>query len=273
MHFSIGEKKVNYYAQFRISDYIGYVVEYQDNITGSRGSWTPGQVFGKNYFFQSAGIAQNIEDIENNVTQGNDWYYPGDLMMKDLNGDGKIDNGEGNVWYSMGDRVADGYNYPRYRYGITLGGDWNGFDFSVLLDGVGSWKIYANSPWLFGATNQWNGGWYKEHEELGTWTPETPDAFFPLKAFNQKNTNRANDQYAVNLANLKIKNLRIGYSLPKSLIGKIDMQRVYVYTSIENLGYIFYKSWIDYEPDIIDSYNGQGYPPQRVISFGLNLSL
>ncbi|MDX9881443.1 MAG: TonB-dependent receptor [Prolixibacteraceae bacterium] len=277
--FAINGSRFNYSVGLRLSDYIGYVVEYEDNITGTRSSWTPGQIFGKNYFYESAGIAQNIADVEKNVPQGSDWYYPGDLMMKDLNGDGKIDGGEGNYWYSMGDQVNGGYNYPRYRYGITFEADWKGLDLSVLMEGVGHWKIYSGSDWLFGANNQWSGGWFREHEELGTWSPETPNAFYPRKIFNttygalSKNNARANDQYAVNLAHLKIRNVRLGYNLPKNLISKIDLKRVYVYTSIENLGYIFYKSWIKYDPEIIDSYNGQGYPTQRVISFGINLTL
>ena len=269
--FSIAGKPFDYNVQFRLSDYIGYVVKYEQNITGSRSVWTPGQVFGKNYLYESAGIAQSVEEIENNVTQGTAWYYPGDLMLKDLNGDGKIDTGEGNYWYSMGDVVGNGYNYPRYRYGITLGADWNGIDFSALLEGVGHWRVYSGSAWLFGATDQWNGGWFKEHEELGTWTPETPNAFYPRKSFSTKNTSRENDQYSVNLAHLKIRNIRLGYNLPKSLINKISIDRLYIYTSLENLGYIFYKSWIKYDPEIIDNYNGQGYPTQRIISFGLNL--
>ncbi len=271
--FTIGGKPLNYIVEFRLSDFIGYVVEYEENITGTRSSWTPGQVFGKNYFYKSAGIAQEVEDIENNVTQGTSWYYPGDLLLKDLNGDGQINSGEGNYWFSMGDQVEYGYDYPRYRYGITLGADWNGINLSGLFDGVGHWKIYSGSPWLWGANGQWDGGWFKEHEELGTWTPETPNAFYPRKAFNTKNNARANNQYYVNLANLKIRNLRLGYDLPQSLISKIKIDRIHVYTSLENLGYIFYKSWIKYDPEIIDSYNGQGYPTQRVISFGLNLSL
>jgi len=271
----LGNDKFNYYAQFRISDYIGYVVEYQDNLTGViSGAWTPGEVFGRNYMYRSAGVAQTIEQVQANVTQGTDWYHPGDLMMQDLNGDGKIDSGEGGYWYSRGDQISNGFNYPRYRYGITLGADWKGIDFSILLDGVGSWKMYNPSPWLFPTYGgQWSGGWYQEHEDLGVWSPETPNAFYPRLDFYSKNTNRANDQYAINLANLKIKNIRLGYSLPNNLISKVNMQKVYFYSSIENLGYIFYKSWINYDPDIIDGYNGQGYPLQRVISFGVNLTL
>jgi TonB-linked SusC/RagA family outer membrane protein len=273
--FNIAGKPFNYHAEFRISDYVGYVVEYEENITGARsGTWTPGEVFGQNFMYTSNGIAQDVGDIEQNVQQGGAWYYPGDLMMEDLNGDGQINAGDGGYWYSMGDITKMGYNYPRYRYGMTLGATWNGIDLFVLLEGVGHWKMYSGSSWIFGSnSNQWSGGWYKEHEELGVWSPETPDAWYPRYAFNGKNYGRANDQYMLNLANLRVRNIRIGYNLPASLISRIKLRKVYLYSSIENAGYIYYNSWIKYDPELIDNYSGQGYPIQRVISFGLNVGL
>jgi TonB-linked SusC/RagA family outer membrane protein len=264
-------KPLNYQAKFNISDYIGYVVEYEDNINGSRSLWTPGQVFGEYYIYESNGIAQNIDDIEANVPQGGAWYYPGDLMMKDLNGDGQINTGEGGRWYAMGDQVVGGYNYPRYPYGVHLSADWNGFDFSLQLTGVPKWEVFSGNFYVRPAGGDiWNSKWFTVHRELGTWTPETPDNYYPRHSFK---TYAANDQYQLNLAHLKIKNLRIGYNLPKLLVNKVRLDRVYVYTSIENLGYIYYKSIIKYEPEIISRYGGMGYPPQRQFSFGLNIGI
>ncbi len=269
--FDIMGKPLKYNAKFNISDYVGYVVEYEDNINGSRSLWTPGQVFGEYYLYESNGIAQNINDLEANVPQGGAWYYPGDLVMKDLNGDGQINGGEGGKWYARGDQVLGGYNYPRKQYGINLSADWNGFDFSVQLTGVPKWKVFSGNFYVRPAGgNIWNSKWYTVHRELGTWTPETPDNYYPRHSFK---TYAANDQYQLNLAHLKIKNLRVGYNVPTSLANKAKLSRVYVYMSIENLGYIYYKSIIKYEPEIIANYGGKGYPPQRQISFGVNIGI
>jgi hypothetical protein len=264
-------KPLNYSAKFNISDYIGYVVEYEDNINGVRSLWTPGQVFGEYYVYKTNGIAQNIDDIEASVPQGGAWYYPGDLMMKDLNGDGQINTGEGGRWYAMGDQVRGGYNYPRNQYGVHLSADWNGFDFSVQLSGVPKWEVFSSNFYVRPAGGDiWNSKWFDVHKELGTWTPETPDNYYPRHSFK---TYAANDQYQLNLAHLKIKNLRIGYKLPGNLVSKVNLNRVYFYTSIENLGYIYYKSLIKYEPEIINRYGGMGYPPQKQFSFGVNIGI
>jgi len=95
----IAGKPFNYSARFNIADYIGYVVEYDENTTGQRnGTWTPGEVFGQIWMYESNGVAQNVGDVEASVPQGGGWYYPGDLMMQDLNGDGQINTGERGRW-------------------------------------------------------------------------------------------------------------------------------------------------------------------------------
>ena len=76
-----------------------------------------------------------------------------------------------------------------------------------------------------------------------------------------------------NLAHLRIQNIRIGYNLPKKLLDKVKLRKVYIYTSAENLGMIYYKSNFRYEPEIIARYGGAGYPPQRQISLGVNIGI
>ena len=73
---------LNYNVRFILSDYIGYVVSYPNNVTGSRNSWTPGQVFGKLYGYQSAGIATDKNQLQGSVLPGNGWYYTGDLLFR-----------------------------------------------------------------------------------------------------------------------------------------------------------------------------------------------
>ena len=118
---------INYDVRFIMSDYVGYVVKYTENVTGSRSSWTPGQVFGELYGYQSGGIATDQGTLVSVVRPGDGWYYTGDLMFEDLNGDGLINSGTGSTWYSMGDMKRLGYTYPRLKYSIGLGLDWKNF--------------------------------------------------------------------------------------------------------------------------------------------------
>jgi TonB-linked SusC/RagA family outer membrane protein len=270
--FRLAGKPVGYSVNFNISDYIGYVVKYRDNISGARsGTWTPGEVFGETYVYRSNGIAQNANDIANNVVQTGGWNVPGDLMMRDINGDGRITTGDGGYWYSQGDRVKVGYNYPRYRYSVNLQANWNGFDFSIQLIGVPQWKIYSNSFFVMpSAGDQFNSKWFVEQRALGTWTHESPNAFYPRYSFK---TYAANDQYLLNLAHLRIKNLRFGYQLPAKIMSKVKTDRFYLYTSIENLGFIYYKSFVKYDPEILQNNGGSGYPPQKQFSFGINIRI
>lgn len=273
--FDLLGKPFRYSVQFRMSDYVGYVVEYEDDGTGAvANQWTPGQVFGQNFQYVSNGIMQGVEDLYANVPQGTTWYYPGDLAMVDINGDGEINSGTTGTWYSRGDLVRNGFDYPRRTYGLTLGVEWNNIDISVLLDGVGHWKRYATHMYVWGTSGtEFFAPFFREHAELGYWRPDNTDAFFPMNVFDGKNRNRANNQYTLDLSHLRVRNVRIGYSVPQSVLQRIGLSRAYLYSSVENMGFIYYNSFIKYDPELLAAANGEGYPPMQYYSFGLNIEL
>ncbi|TKG89808.1 SusC/RagA family TonB-linked outer membrane protein [Puteibacter caeruleilacunae] len=267
--FKIAGKDVKYQVGFSLSDYIGYVVEFENSGTGQiSGQWYPGEVFGQNYHYAFNGLAQNTADLYNNVFQGSSWYYPGDVMLKDLNGDGQISSGDGGVWYAMGDVIKNGFNYPRKTYSINLSADWNNISLSVLLDGVGQWNKYSANPYVFGTDgNKFHSPFFQENVDLGYWSVTNPEAFYPRLDLTNKNLSRANDYYDLNLAHLRIRNVKLGYTLPKIK----GLSRTHIYISAENLGYIYQKSFVKFDPELLAASNGQGYPSQRIISCGINL--
>ena len=87
--------------------------------------------------------------------QGNNWQA-GDIMYKDLNGDGKV-NGGASTLADHGDLRKLGYNVPRYKFGFNADVTWQGIDFSFFLQGIGRRDWFNNSPYSTGATNygQW----------------------------------------------------------------------------------------------------------------------
>ena len=264
---------LNYNVRFILSDYIGYVVSYPDNVTGSRKSWTPGQMFGKLYGYQSAGIATDKNSLQNNVLPGNGWYYTGDLLFQDLNGDGRIDSGIGETWYSMGDLKELGFTYPRMKYAINLGLDWKNFSFSMFLDGVGKEVRYVNNYNSFGATGDYSSRrMFQQHVDLNYWSEYSKDAFFPRAYTGGKNFANTNDQYMINLAHLRVKNISLGYTVPTAAISKLKISRLSFNLSIENLGFIYNKSWLDLDPQMIRQ-NGNGYPIQRTYSIGVKVGI
>ena len=270
--FMLKGSPVSYGVRAGVSDYVGYVVEYESNSSGTRSGWTPGQVFGELYGYTSSGIAQSAEAFQSNPLWRANWYYPGDLLMADTNGDGVVNSGQGNYWYSQGDRKLLGYNYPRYKYYISLNAKWKGLSISALFDGVGKQSAYFANDYHIGTKAFLS----QENLERGYWSLNNQDAYFPRaydKNRNQLFENTANDQYVSNLAHLRIKNINISYSLPESILSKMKLRSLSVNVSGENLGMIYNKSW-DKEYDPIQLDNGLStYPISRVYSLGFKVGI
>lgn len=280
--FTLASKPFTYDIRVNMSDYIGYVTKYSSNASGLRsGAWTPGELFGQNFVYKSAGIAQNINDLNGRTLTGT-YNYPGYLQYQDLNGDGYINAGNGNFWYSLGDVVRDGFNYPRKSYSIVPSFSWNNFSISAVFEGVMQWKVYTNSLYVWG-TNAGSGGIayfytpvFKESSQLGYWNTNNPGAFFP--ALNT-GSGLATDKYSLDLSHLRIRNITIGYDLPQKWVAKARLKNVNIYASGENLGFIYSKSFIKYDPEFLSNLSGlfsnstSGYPPLRYYSFGIKVGL
>ncbi|MGH7240522.1 MAG: hypothetical protein ACREHG_10745 [Candidatus Saccharimonadales bacterium] len=265
--FNIRNEALRYGVKLLLSDYIGYAVKYVSNTTGSRSGWTPGQKFGVLYGYESAGIQSKANDLENKTIPGGGWHYQGDLYYKDLNGDGLINGGEGGYWYSEGDLVVLGYNYPRYNYSIRLDAEWKNWSLFILLNGVGKEVAYINNALTTGAIDIGSRGLLDFQGKLGYWTTENQNAFFPRLYRGSQNFNAANNQYLLNLAHLRIQNINLNYIIP--LKNRI-MEDLEVNLSVENVGMIFYKSWDKLDPQLLLS---PTYPPSRIYAIGLKCRL
>ena len=292
--FQLGEDSFSYGVRVGLSDYVGYVVEYEPNESGAReGIFTPGQVFGELYGVPSAGIAQNQAEVLQNVlsddTQNGGFFYPGDLFFRDTNGDGLINAGFGSggnslqedgFWFSPGDRERLGFTYPRYNYNIAMNADWKGFALSLLFQGVGHQKVYFANKFNVGTFNFLS----VEQQERGYWTANNQDAFYP-RAYrlnvNQLRENVNNDQFVNNLAHLRIKNVGLTYNFRGQLLEKLSVANASLTLSGENLGFIYNRSFTpEFDPIVLgpDLETGIGndartYPPSRTISLGFRVGL
>lgn len=266
---------LRYGIRFNLSDYIGYVVNYgPGNEAGLvNGTWTPGQVFQELFGYRVQGIAQNGTDLLGWTPLDNGYNYPGDVFYQDLDGDGQIGGGVGGTWYSRGDQVSLGYQYPRLRYGVVADLGWKNFSLSVVLDGVGKEVKWVNNTRSFGhasATNYASRTAYDLHGELGYWRADYTDAFFPRVYQGGKNTSLVNDRYVMDLSHLRLKNVNLSYALPAGLLGRLAIKHAVVNVSIENMGFIYYNSWLDLDPALIRR-DVSGYPTSRTVSLGLNV--
>lgn len=273
---TIANSPLNYSVRLILSDYIGYVVKYSGNVSGATNAWTVGQEFSSLYGLEALGIAGSRDDLHQYVLRSlpkNAWHYTGDMLYQDLNGDGRIDSGMEGSWSSLGDQKKLGYRYPRYKYAINLGLEWKNFDLSIFLDGVGKEVAYVNNYWSFGQTGAVAQRTMLDfQQELGYWSENNRDAFFPRIYNDDKNFKEVNDKYLIDLSHLRIKNLSLGYSVPSAAIQKIGLSRLAFNFSIENLGMIYYNSWLKLDPQMVR--NGcKGYPIQRTYSLGVKIGI
>ncbi|KIO78226.1 hypothetical protein TH53_04900 [Pedobacter lusitanus] len=278
----VGGSPLSYNVTFALSDSRAYITRF-DNPTKSFAfdgkSYYEGMEIGEIWGLESEGFFQNADELKNHANQtavGTDdqryQYFVGDIKFKDRNGDGKVDFGNKTVGNS-GDLYKIGNSRIHLPYSIDLSASWKGFDVRVFLQGVGKrdwyaqgsniyfWGIYAQ-PWTNVTT-----------QNMDHWTPETPNAYFPrVKAYAAEDTGEElgipNTRYLQNAAYLRVKNLTIGYTLPKSILKKLKLENVHFYVSGENL-FEYSKLKVKLDPEGLQ---GNIYPFQRTYSFGMNLN-
>jgi TonB-linked SusC/RagA family outer membrane protein len=281
--------QVNYGIKANLSDYFSIVTNYP--YTGEFGAQTyngyhNGYKLGEIWGYVTEGIAQSDEQmaawLENNrPTWGSNWAA-GDIMYKDLNGDGKVSSGSSTL-DDHGDLVIIGDSTPHYRFGITLDAAWKGFDFQIFLQGVGKkdWSPGTSNPYFWGAVSDiWQSTVFKEH--LDYWSEDNPNAYYPRPLFGNTKNQVNQTRYLQSAAYMRCKNMQLGYSLPKSLLHHAGISSCRVYVSVDNLFTITSLSSV-FDPEAItgyyDSYygynysSGKTYPLQRTWSLGLSLNI
>lgn len=282
----VGE--LGYGVKLNISDNQTRIDKYP-NPTNSLSKYMAGELTGDIYGYTTIGIAKTQEEMDAHIASlpkggqtaiGSKWEA-GDIMYADINGDGKIDNGS-NTLDDMGDLKKIGNNTPRFRTGITLDAQWKDFDFSMFWQGVlkRDFDPGENSMVFWGTTGsgQWWSTSFKDHmdyfraEDTASPLGANVNAYYPRPLFNNKN-HKTQTAYLQNAAYMRLKNLQLGYTLPKSLINKIGLQNVRVYVSGENLLTITGLSdTMDPETAGIGKQGGTVYPLSRVYSFGLSVN-
>lgn len=204
---------------------------------------------------------------------------PGDVLYKDLDGDGYIRKGVNTE--DSKDLSIIGNMMPRFEYGFNIGAEFKGFDFSMFFQGVGKRKLWAmGNQVLPGYTS--GEPYYKGADDY--WRTDNTDAFYPRPMnYSQVASGNytVNDRYLLNMAYLRCKTLTIGYTLPKDILSKAYIKSLRVYFTGENL-FEFDNVKPDIDPEIdvrysgtsADSRNfGRSYPYQRSLSVGLQLTL
>jgi TonB-linked SusC/RagA family outer membrane protein len=262
----IGE--VSYGANLVLSDYVGRILKY-NNPTKSLGDvWYYGMTMGEIWGFETVGLFKDQAEID---AADQSWlnanWYPGDVHYKS---NGKLGDGK-NTADDPGDKRIIGNSTPRYQFGATFNAEWRGFDATVFLQGVGKRDIMfatdANFFWGF-TGGEWQSSYFTVHTDR--WTEDNPGGYFPRAYFNTDKNRQAQTRYLQNAAYLRLKNVQLGYTIPKSVTEKIKFQKARLFVNIENLATLTKLTKI-IDPEIVNT-SAKVYPLRRTWAFGANLT-
>lgn len=256
-----------YHIKGVLSDYQASITKFS-NPTKLLGTHYVGEKLNEIWGYVSNGLFQSDEDAkaaDQSYLSGGSWGT-GDVKYEDLNNDGKIDIGK-NTLDDSGDRKIIGNSTPRYSYGITAGFDYKGFDFEMFWQGIGKRDYWLGGSQFWGFTDEWC---TPLTSSLDYWTEDNRDAYFPrLHHYGVNGGNhQVSTRYLQNAAYLRLKNVVLGYTIPRSITEKVKISRLRVFVQGENL--LTFTPLIDsYDPETL---NNMTYPINKKISVGLNLT-
>jgi TonB-linked SusC/RagA family outer membrane protein len=289
--------KFDYSVGFNISDSRNELKEFAgaqkigagliNNPNSNTSPWSVGYPVNAWFMYQTDGFINNQEDAEayysmytsgtigelsgyapSNATQG---LRPGDTKKIDSDGNGYI-SALGNGTTDKGDVKFMGDNAKHYTFGMNLAGSYAGFEISAFFQGqLENYILRADAlayPFVGIGSNQ-NASFMGK-----TWTQDNPGAEFPrLTVYsNRAKWNYVNNDFMLqNNRYIRLKSLIIGYNIPTALLKKINVEKLKVYFSGNDIWeLVTIKDGFDPEHGL--SSNNAGYPFMRTWSFGLNLS-
>lgn len=266
------------------------------------------------------GVYQDYFQPSNTVLFG-----PGDIKYKDINGDGEFYVGDrsmiewNGVYYTKtkneeewkkaeaallagdknarrvpagtvenpGDQKKIGNSTPRFEYGIRLGVNFKGFDFSIFGQGIGKRKIWGQGFLALPGFNTGDGA-MPQAIAGDYWTEDRTDAYYPrpynLGGGNSGGLFQVTDHYLLNMAYFRIKNITLGYTLPYNLTKKVMINKCRFYVAAENFFTFDKLRGLPIDPEVVSgvsmwnssNYNsgrtGVGTPAMKNINFGIQLN-
>lgn len=226
------------------------------------------------YGYKSDGLYQNLDEIEAGPKPAfvaNGAVSPGDIRYVDRNSDNVINEQ---------DRFILGNPFPRYTFGVNYRADFKGFDFSLFIQGVGKRNLYLRGESVEAFHNNWENV-YEQH--LDRWTPTNPDASYPRLTIGTASTNNnaGSDYWMLNAAYARLKNVQLGYTIPKTMTKKIGLDHVRLYLTGQNLLTVT-KMKNGFDPEIsefnsnLDTADGKVnsgrvYPNLKVYALGVDI--
>ena len=222
-----------------------------------------GQPVGSFYGYVAEGIFQNQKEVDEWTAAHKSSYEfkPGDIRYADLNNDGSFNDK---------DRTFIGKTIPSFIYGASLKLSWKGFDLACDVNGVSGVEILNTKFWQTYA--QYN--YYKV--QLNRWHGENTSNTLPILDSTRPQNQLCSTNAIEDGSYFRIRNIQLGYTVPKKLLNAIGMHNLYLYVQTQNPFTV--KHTTSYSPEIgggILSANiddGGSFPIPSTYTFGINLT-
>ena len=214
--------------------------------------------------FVPVGQFQDMDDVNSyilqNGDQGNIQELPGSFKYEDVNGDGLLDDNDLQPLFWTGQ--------PKMHYGITLNASYKGFDFNALLQGSGKYsvrftEIYSEIMALNGANmpTYFYDRWHRAdpYDPNSEWIPGKWPASKASSSGQVGSMYKESKIWRRDASYLRLKNIEIGYTIPKRLLAKTGLADVRVYVDAYNL-FTFADSFVKpFDPEKIEGAYGCGF--------------
>ncbi|MDR1919215.1 MAG: TonB-dependent receptor [Tannerellaceae bacterium] len=221
-----------------------------------------GYSFNSLYGYICEGVYQSDEEGATHLYANSYKPVAGDLKYKDLNGDGKIDNG---------DMTGLGNTIPKYNFGLNGSVSYKNFDLSFAFSGSAGYTAYFNNAWSqpLGVSG---GPIFTRWRDR--WTPDNPSQTIPRITINNAwLRNYASSFWTADMFWMKLKNIQLGYLVPQAISKKLSLQKLYVYLNASEVFTLVNSDYEGYDPERDTMGNGYyHYPVPQVFSLGLNVT-
>lgn len=226
-----------------------------------------GEAMNSYYIYRADGFFNSQEEADAYTAKyGNPFgktFKAGDLRYVDTNKDGKL---------TADDREYCGSSDPKIIYGFNINAGWKGIDLSLMFNGAAGVKRLFDGYEVYG--NFSGDAAHPATIWRDAWTPDNHDASMPRIFYdtNSASSSRSvqSDFWLQDTSYLRLKNLQLGYTLPKGWLNSVDVENIRIYYSVENL-LTFDKMKINIDPEST-SQRLSSYPLLRTHAFGVNVT-
>lgn len=226
-----------------------------------------GEAMNSYYIYRADGFFNSQEEADAYTAKyGNPFgktFKAGDLRYVDTNKDGKL---------TADDREYCGSSDPKIIYGFNINAGWKGIDLSLMFNGASGVKRLFDGYEVYG--NFSGDAAHPATIWRDAWTPDNHDASMPRIFYdtNSASSSRSvqSDFWLQDTSYLRLKNLQLGYTLPKGWLNSVGVENIRIYYSVENL-LTFDKMKINIDPEST-SQRLSSYPLLRTHAFGVNVT-